>query len=371
MNDIRLIELYDFDALGSQAIYHALAEKFDSQSPDTVILVSPDQAYVCAGYHQDVEREIDMQACKALGLPITRRQVGGGAVLLDNGQVFIQWVFKPASLPYSIEERYVLFIAPLLATYRQIGINATYRPINDIHVGGRKIGGTGAARIGEAEVLVGSIMFNFDGDTMAKSLRVASEKMRDKLIDTLSEYVTSIQRELAEPPERDQVTREYISQLELTLGRRVVPGTLTPDEEASLAEVRQMLGNDDWVLGGRGRKILGTKIHEDVTVFEGVHKAPGGLVRWIFIGDKGKVADATIEGDFTIEPSDIPLNLAQKMLGLQLSAGAIGQGIRSFFDSSEVTMPGLTCEDFISAAANALKGAPTNINAGANGQICN
>ena len=63
-----------------------------------------------------------------------------------------------------------MFIEPVVRTYRELGVQADYRPINDIHVAGRKIGGTGAASIGEATVMAGSFMFDFDTATMAKCL---------------------------------------------------------------------------------------------------------------------------------------------------------------------------------------------------------
>jgi len=53
-------------------------------------------------------------------------------------------------------------VEPLVLTYRDLGIVATHRPVNDVHVRGKKIDGTGAALIGRAEVLVGSFMFDFD-----------------------------------------------------------------------------------------------------------------------------------------------------------------------------------------------------------------
>jgi lipoate---protein ligase len=42
------------------------------------------------------------------------------------------------------------------------------RPINDVHVNGKKIGGTGAAQMGIAEILVGSLMYTFDKKTMSQ-----------------------------------------------------------------------------------------------------------------------------------------------------------------------------------------------------------
>lgn len=88
-------------------------------------------------------------------------------------------------MPTHLEERFRLYARALVETYRSLGIEAEYRPVNDIHVQGRKIGGTGAARIDHAEIVVGSLMFDFDHDTMAKVLKVPSEKTRDKVVTTL------------------------------------------------------------------------------------------------------------------------------------------------------------------------------------------
>jgi lipoate-protein ligase A len=88
-------------------------------TPDTIILVSPNAPYVCIGYHQDIEKEVDLEYCKAHGLPVYRREVGGGAVYLDNGQLFTQWIFHKEDLPVSLEERFKLYIDPLVAPIRR------------------------------------------------------------------------------------------------------------------------------------------------------------------------------------------------------------------------------------------------------------
>ena len=85
------------------------------------------------------------------------------------------------SLPARIQERFELFAAPLIATYRELGIQASFRPVNDVHVEGRKIVGTGAARIGAAEVVVGNFIFDFDTEMMARVLRTPSEAFRHQL----------------------------------------------------------------------------------------------------------------------------------------------------------------------------------------------
>ena len=37
-------------------------------TPDTIILVSPIDPYVCIGYHQELEKEVDLAYCKGCGV---------------------------------------------------------------------------------------------------------------------------------------------------------------------------------------------------------------------------------------------------------------------------------------------------------------
>ncbi len=168
---IRLLDLAPVDPVRSQSIYHAVGYAMAAGSPDTIMLVSPDAPYVSIGRHQDVDREVDRAVCAELGFPIIRREIGGGAVYLDGNQLFTQWIFAAEHLPATVEERFALYCDTLVQTYRTLGIEAAYRPVNDIHVKRRKIGGTGAARMDRVEVVVGSLMFDFDIATMSRVLR--------------------------------------------------------------------------------------------------------------------------------------------------------------------------------------------------------
>ena len=164
----------------------------------------------------------------AAKLPVIRRQVGGGAVYLDRNQMFFHFIYPRDKAPQYAANLYPLFCEPAVRTYRDFGVAAEYRPINDIQVAGRKIGGTGAASIGEATVMVGSFMFDFDTATMARCLKVPSEKFRDKLKTTLDDYMTTMTRELATVPSRDDVKARFLKHcaavLGVTAGRRPADG---------------------------------------------------------------------------------------------------------------------------------------------------
>ena len=74
-------------------------------------------------------------------------------------------------------------------------------------------------------VFVGGILLDFDYQTMSRILKVPDEKFRDKVYKTMEENLTTMKKELGEPPPREEV----IKILKEKFGNKV--GNL---EEASL-----------------------------------------------------------------------------------------------------------------------------------------
>ena len=232
---LRVLDFGMVPALRSQAVYHGLAETIGPDSDPILSLVSPQTPYVCVGMHQEVAKEVDEEFCKANTLPIYRRHVGGGAVYLDENQLFTHFIYPRDKAPEFAVNLYPLFIEPVVRTYKEMGINANYRPVNDIHVDGRKIGGTGAASIGEATVMVGSFMLDFDTETMSKCLKVPSEKFRDKLRQTLDDYMTTMVKQLGQMPDRADIKARFLKHCADVLKVEPVYDQPTEDELAAIA----------------------------------------------------------------------------------------------------------------------------------------
>lgn len=346
---IRLLDMGKVSPVRSQTVYHAAAYAFGPDTPDTVILVSPDRPYVSIGYHQNAAAEVDLDYCRAAGLPVIRREVGGGAVYLDDGQVFVQWVFRQGRLPADLADRFSLYVRPLVETYRSFGVEAYHRPVNDIHVRGKKIGGTGAAQIGAAEVLVGSLMLRFDKPAMARVLKVASEKMRDKVVESLEQYMTTLAEQLGAAPPRDEVVSRYLAACAAALGEPVAAGAWTPAEEAEAQRLDAQFASDAWLHEGRRGPRPGIKIHEDVQVTEGVHKAAGGLIRATVQWHAGRVASLALSGDFTLLPASSLADLEEAAVGAVGDAGVLAARFAAVYASRGVAAPGVTPEDFARA----------------------
>lgn len=356
MKPIRILDLGLVSPMRSQAIYHGVAYALTPETPDTIILVGPTDPYVCIGYHQELEKEVDVDYCREHNLPIYRREVGGGAVYLDKGQVFTQWIFQKNHLPATLEERFALYIQPIVDTYQSFNIPANHRPVNDIHVQGKKIGGTGAAQMGEAEVVVGSLMFDFNFELMARVLKVSSEKMRDKIHQSLNEYMTTMTRQLGYIPDYETVKREYTRQVVAALGRPAEYDDPTPRELAVTEELEARFASDEWLYQKGGLRQTGAvKIHADVYLAEAAYKAPGGLIRATARLREGRIDDLTLSGDFTMLPAFAIGALEHALRGAMLDVTQVRAKVAEFYRGLPVQSPGVGIEDWVTAIM-AIKG---------------
>jgi lipoate-protein ligase A len=324
------------------------------QADPVLILVGTSEPYVCVGMHQDIEAEVDLEYCTAAGLPVLRRNVGGGAVYLDGNQIFFQFVVPVDRAPRRLETMYSFFVAPVLDVYHGLGIPARLRPINDIHVNDRKIGGTGAAQIEDATVFVGSFLLDFDTQTMARCLKVSSEKFRDKLKGTLDDYLTTIRRELGHVPPREDLVERFLRATADRLMLQPRADSLRTDELAQIHRWERELSDPEWLhKPGRRRFASTVKITGGVYLGESARKAPGGLVRARVLVRDGIVIDAQLSGDFYCLPPDglSALELALRELDLrQAPAAEIDARLRAL----SLDLPGITAADIASTLLDAL-----------------
>lgn len=348
--------------LDSQLIYHALPRAAEA-GREGLILLAPAEPYVCIGYHQDAEQEVDISYCRQHGIPVFRREVGGGAVYLDGQQLFYQLVIRRDNplAPTGKGEFYRRFLAPVVETYRDLGVEVRYRPVNDIVTAeGRKISGNGAADIAGYSVLVGNLIADFDYETMVRVLRVPDAKFRDKMFKSLRGNLTTLRRELGEIPRWDVMTAALIHNFEGALGP-LVPARLPEDVRVTVTELAQTRTSEEWLLkpGMRSRQLRrdlelsrSVKIAEGVTVAQYVHKAPGGLIRGIVETRQGQIEAVSLSGDFFVYPAEKLAELEMYLIGAEImeAPGAIEE----FYRVNGIESPGVTPHDL----AVALGAAP-------------
>ncbi|MGQ9627914.1 MAG: lipoate--protein ligase [Anaerolineae bacterium] len=343
---MKLYNLGHVPWLDSQLIYHALPRL----GQEGLIFLAPDSPYVCIGYHQDAEQEVDLAYCRAQGIPVFRREVGGGAVYLDGNQLFYQLVIRrdAPNVPAEKGAFYRRFLEPVAQTYRQIGIEASYRPVNDIITSeGRKISGTGAAEIGDFFVLVGNLILDFDYDMMARVLRVPDEKFRDKIHKSIRENLSTIRRELGHVPSWEELTGKLAANFQTVLGP-LEPGELGPEVAEKVKELEELLTSEEWLHArSRRRSERVVKVATGVQIVSRMHKAPGGLIRTTFEVKEGKLASLSLSGDFFFYPAEKLNDLEEALAGVALEK--VEEAIAEFYRLHRIESPGLSPADFAQA----------------------
>jgi lipoate-protein ligase A len=353
----RWLDLDAIDPIDTQTIYDAVASaRGKSIIGDTLIFCYPRSPIVSVGYHQEIEKELDVRFCRENGIPFVRRILGGGAVYLDRGQVFYQLVIGPENplLPKNVTEAFRFFLQAPVWAYQSLGIDAQYRPVNDIQVCGRKISGNGAATTADGVfVLTGNIILSFDYDKMVNVLNVPSEKFRDKAYKTLREYLSTASRELGREVTLDEAKKALKNGFERLLGEELRAGTLTPEEQELMNGLRVSYISDEWLympelrhpdIAGRSLKIA-----EGVSLIENAHKTVGGLIRTTVRIENERIVDALISGDFSLFPKEKIALLEQALVGCPLNKQDVLSRILRVYSDHSIESPGILPDDFASA----------------------
>ncbi|HMN61309.1 MAG TPA: lipoate--protein ligase [Anaerolinea sp.] len=341
------MDYYFLDAVTweySQALYHAVAHL----GRETLFVLRPATPYVCIGFHQDAQQEIDLDFARENHIPVIRREVGGGAVYLDGQQLFFQLIVRRdrPGVPANIAEFYRKFLQPVIDTFRHFGVPAEYKPVNDIVTNGRKISGTGAAQVDDMLILVGNFIQDFDYEMMTRCLRVPDEKFRDKVHKTMYENLTTMLRETGSIPANADLAEELVRHYTPLLGELVAK----PLDTALIRKADELLlemNTPEWLLANdrRGLDSRQVKIAEGVYVLQKMLKTPGGLIRVTAVSQDGRLSDVHISGDFFFFPAAGLIDLERALEGVPAEAGAITQVVDAFYRQQAIESPGVSPAD--------------------------
>ncbi len=234
------------------AVEEALARLVDEgHAPPTLRLRQVHPA-VFVGVFQDTWAEVDVAYCREHGIQIVRRQNGGGAVYHEMGSFCFSAFFPRHLFPQSEEQLYQLFATPAIRTCADYGITARFQGRNDLLVGERKIYGSAQFAWYTAFVQSGTFLVNMDFAVMARALTPPSLKFAGKSAHSIQERVTSLSRELGQAVETGAVMQRFAAHAAQVLGIHLVPGALTPEEQALAAELLAVkYSTDEWNFGSR------------------------------------------------------------------------------------------------------------------------
>jgi lipoate---protein ligase len=353
METWRLLDTGARSAAENMALDETLLElKAGEKIPHTLRFLQFSNPAVLVGHHQSVEEEIRLDYCRTQGIEINRRLTGGGA--LYWGRKELGWEIyiskKDPRIPPRIEDLYRRMGEAASLGLRHLGIRAYFRPRNDIEIQGRKISGTGGTELSGAILFQGTLLVDFDVDEMLRSLKIPTEKLQDKEIESVRERVTCLRWELGRTLSLQTIKSALAKGFGETFGVAFEPKPLSSEEENLLNLKLPYFSSSDYIFKIRDslprRKTLSS-----------ILKAPGGLIRIsVALDSKTQVINQIlITGDFFAYPKRAIFDLESLLKNSKASPDQIEDIIRSFFEEKKPQIPGVKESHIIQAIEEALQ----------------
>lgn len=206
-----------------------------------------EESAVVIGSFQSVKNEVDPEGAERYGFEVVRRISGGGAMMMEQGNVVTYSLYVPGELVQgmSFADSYAFLDDWVLQGLRSIGIEATYQPLNDIASPLGKIGGAAQKRLGSGGVLHHVTMsYDIDNAKMLEVLRIGREKISDKGIASAAKRVDPLRSQTG--LSRAAIIEALKQTFTSLYGAK--PGAVTADELAEAeALVESKFSTEEWL----------------------------------------------------------------------------------------------------------------------------
>lgn len=201
---------------------------------------------VVIGSFQSLRNEVDPDGAERHGITVVRRISGGGAMFIEPGNTITYSLTVPASLVegLSFERSYAFLDDWVLGALRELGIDATYVPLNDIASPAGKIAGAAQKRLAGGTVLHHVTMaYDIDATKMLEVLRIGREKLSDKGTKSANKRVDPLRSQTGMP--RADVIEAFKNHFRSRYD--AVDGAVTEQERARADElVETKFGTPEW-----------------------------------------------------------------------------------------------------------------------------
>ncbi len=242
----RYVPPIEADAETQMAIDEALLRTYDeNEGEPTFRFFRFKPSAITLGYTQPVEKTIDEEVCKKEGIPFVRRITGGGTVFHDHqGEITYSMVVekKYGDIESSFKEN----LQPIINTLKELGLDAKFKPYNDILVGKRKISGSAQRRGKKGMLQHGTLMYATDLEKLSNILKLDEEKLKKKGADSFLDLVTTIEKEKGEKPEPDELIEMMKEEYEKHFGGEIEEKGLSERERQLADKLEKKYSSKGW-----------------------------------------------------------------------------------------------------------------------------
>jgi len=240
----RLIDSGLVDGPTSQAIDEAIREaRLGEMVPNTLHLYRRKPPTVSIGRYKGIEDVVDLEYCREHGIDIVRRTSGGGTIYTDSNCLEYAVVVDQGypEIPMDLEGSFKVICTGIITALKKLGIDASYKPINDVQVRGKKISGSAQRR---RRILLqhGTLLVDAEFESMSKALRMGDEGEAK-----LMERLTTVRSEASRAITVEEVSEALKMGFEEILSMKLVKGMLTPWEEGRVKELAEEYRSRSWI----------------------------------------------------------------------------------------------------------------------------
>jgi lipoate-protein ligase A len=194
------------------------------------------------GSNQSVANEIDLAAVARRGFGLARRLSGGGTMLAEPGRTITWSLAVPAAAVagMSFVESFAHLDRWAVETLRSLGVDAGYRPINDIVSPTGKIAGAAQARRRGAVLHHVTMAYAMDPELLLELIRIGRPTVSEKGVRSAAKSVSPLATLSAAN------RTEVVAALAGSSG--AAPGRLDPAElEAAAGLAAVKYARQDWI----------------------------------------------------------------------------------------------------------------------------
>ena len=351
MSQFRVIDSGIRGARANIAFDQALIDAHRAgQIPNTIRFLRFERS-VLVGRHQLVSSEIHRDYCLENNIEIARRITGGGAIYFDRGQLGWELVFSRNTFGSKDLSKIAETICGAAALgLRKLGVDARFRPRNDIEVGGRKLCGTGGFFDGDSVFYQGTLLIESDPEEVVRALNVPKAKLEKRDLDRAAQRLVTLKELLPAPiPGIGEIQTALLEGFEEQLGITLsYADPSSTEEEQAMQNLADEIGADTFVYE------LDNSITATPT-YTGTVSVPGGTVSAhvrLEGAHSNRLREVMFSGDFFISPPRILFDLEAALRGVSVIelASVLGR----FFDNASIETLSLEAATFQAALEAAL-----------------
>jgi lipoyl(octanoyl) transferase len=232
-------------------------------APPTVRFFAWAPPTVSLGYGQPLDRHVDVEACRRLGVGLVRRPTGGSAIYHDGPERELTYSVVAAAEDIGGGARDLLYSYQWIGRALVAGLRALGAPVEmvgvargdapapafcfartgscEIELGGKKVVGSAQRRYGRAFLQHGSILLSIDEARLGEVFPTT----RDPLAT-----LTTLEAALGHRPKFDDVAAALASAFAGEHGLDLRPDGLTAEEADAVERlVSEKYATDDWLRG--------------------------------------------------------------------------------------------------------------------------